>query len=569
MGRRNQIVDSSDESDHDIPNENHLVDVEAEESSEQSDSDSGDSSSQLGDDLLDVEAVDPDHAPFSPIDSSPLEPFPQFVKLPPELRQRVWEFFCPDLASKHGRILPILCSFVDRPGSGSTAYSRWALTDGNVTLEQQTERVRVLGAVHHESRELMVKRFPDTLPIHAGGWGAAVRFSGHRDVVAVEFSIYRSVIHQSFSGALDDVVYDNVRHVAFSNTHRPFHEGSDRTPMDHPLRWQMLRLLKAFPRAETAFVWMLNWDLPINTRWAASPMAGHYLLQTHEEETGVGEDADWMFCWPDTANHPDFSKYNVIEPFRRTMNETDLEAINEYGVKIAPLVVFELARGMEEFDHLVHEHDCGIPIDQDDGRPPFDETQSENEYESEGIDDSEIIDEEESSEDELIPRPIQASDSSEADDTLDEELETAGEHGPAGGARRRKRAIVSDSDDDSDGGQSPAKRARTGSVSAVRSDDFDDPNARSDGSEPQSGESDDDDDDQPPVRLSLAERLRQFRVNNPISSDGEGSNGGVRGEDDEDEEDEYEDTDGIVEDLPHAAAIYEMYGGDGSDNSDW
>ena len=591
MARRNLVVDSSDDSDHDSDHAEaqdvaHLVDVEAEESSDRSDSDSDDLSSETEDGLLDLEAEDSKYAPFSPIDSSALESFPQFARLPPELRQRVWEFFCPELTNKYGRVVPVCAEIFDLTGK-----PHWLLTDRTTTLEQQTEPIRILAAVHHESRDLVVKRFPDTLPLHAGSDGdAEVRFNGDRDIIAIEFDHRCPIIElkSDVRRSAGPGVCDNVRHIAFNLIHPYVHDGKAIIVTD--FCQGMLDMLIKFPKAETAYVWVDCFTYPVNTRWTGTSFARHYYLQTYEEEPGLGEDTEWIFCWPDTVKHPDFSKYNVIEPFRREVSEEYVERFDAIGVKFAPLVSFNLDRGMDEYDRLFHENLSGMPVDEDDYRE-LSEDEVEiagygpntgydtglDEYESEGIDDSEIIEEEESSEDEVIPQPLEATDTIVLDDSSDDNDDEVipprrrqrvvgsptsliSQDEPVGGAssRGRKRRIVSDSDDDdSDGVQPAPKRARTGNVaSAARNEDSNDSDESSDESKSQSGSSDDsddedDDDDVPPPRLSLAERLRQFRDDNPIPSDEEGSSGGVSDESEDDEEDEEEDDahGGFIDDM--------------------
>lgn len=561
MARRNLVLDSSDESGNDSDNAaaqevNGLVDVEAEESSDESDSDSDDSSSDTADGLLDLEAEDSKSAAFSPIDPSPLESFPQFARLPPELRERVWEFFCPELGSKHGRVMRFMADYI--PQHDPAKPAQWVLTDRNATLDQQTELFRIVGAVHHESRESVVKRFPDTLPIYAGSGDAEVRFNGRRDIIAIEFDHTNPVIRQGPSTRRSaGHVYGNIGHVAFSLVHH--YVSENRAVIDGDFCTGMADMLTNFPKAQTAYVWVENWELPISTRWAAAPFACHYLAQTYEQEPGLGEDAEWIFCWPDTVNHPDFSKYNVIEPFRREVGEESLESLDAIDVKFAPLVSFDLSSGVKEFYRLVDDYESGIPIDQDDDRPVSEDEsgdESLDEYESEGIDDSEIIEEdgEESEEEEIIPRPRRVQ---MIGAPLEEsrDAEPAVEDGLVGGvtSRGRKRRIVSDSDDDSDGGEPTPKRARTGNAAPTVSND--DSNESSNESKSQSGSSDDDndgdddddddnDDDVPPARLSLAERLRQFRDENPIPSDDENSSGEISDEEDEDDDEDDDDDDG-------------------------
>jgi hypothetical protein len=559
--------DSNDSSSS--PGDGHL-DVEAEEasdeSSDQSDGNSDDSDSNRGNEFLDMEAIDSRNAPPSPIDCSPLRSFPQFVRLPLELRQRVWELFCPDLESRVTRVVPLNLT-ATYPGKGASPY--WNFTDVNVTLQDQTRLVRAVSAVHHESRAFVLRRFPDKLPITYGfGAEAYVRFNGDKDILALQFTEPRD--------ALDVIVDDPsisknheikwVRRIAFGNCW--LHQDVS----------TMRSVLAKFPQVETVFFWVHLADATFNARWAASPFAKRYYQQISEEIDGFQHDLDFIFCWPDFANHPDFAKYHIIPDFRDSVDEVSLELFDSQGVTLAPMLSFDLSEDIEEYERLLLENEKGIPVDQDDGvdrTDPYEHSQTGwlDEYESEGIDDAEVEDYAESSEDEVIPGPIESPDSSEAGDSGDdkEPVPAGGVEAVGGGpSRGRKRRVVSDSDDDDNGGEPAAKRIRVSNAASAAHDDGsgehdEEGGAESNGSGEGSDESESsqssasDDEDQPPVRLSLAERLRRFRDDNPIPSDEDSSDTAgheeVGDEDDEDKDDEDEDGgedergDGFIDDM--------------------
>ncbi|CAK7240716.1 MAG: hypothetical protein STHCBS139747_002163 [Sporothrix thermara] len=96
--------------------------------------------------------------------------FPQFQKLPPELRMRIWETFCSQLRRKN-RVIQVMLQSDGR------------LTPA-VTLDQQTEPVRRFMSICRETRAMGLQALPDTLPIgvseHDDG---VVRFNAKTDVV--------------------------------------------------------------------------------------------------------------------------------------------------------------------------------------------------------------------------------------------------------------------------------------------------------------------------------------------------------------------------------------------------
>lgn len=585
-----QVEDSSDDtSDGDSDDSNSSpgdgrLDLEAEENSdgsstEQSNGESNDSDSNPGNEFLDMEAMDSTNAPPSPIDSPPLESFPQFVRLPPELRQRVWELLCPDLESGVTRVVPVNIA-TTYPESISSPI--WHFADVNVTLQDQTRLIRVVSAVHHESRALVVRRFPDRLPIRYDTVNDGyIRFNGDKDILALQFTkplLIDGMPHDSSIPRNRKVKW--VRRVAFDTSwfHQPF--------------FDMKSVLAKFSQVETVFFWVHLADATFNVRWTASPYANRYHQQTSEEIDGFQHDLDFIFCWPDFTNHPDFAKYHIIPAFRDSVSKGELEFLDSKGVTFAPMVSFDLSSEVKEYDRLRRENEEGIPVDQGDGLTSVYDSelgsgpQSVDEYESEGIDDAEIEEYDESSEDEVIPGPIGLTDGSGSGDSGDDEgPEPAGGDEPVGGgpSRRRKRRIVSDSDDDDDDDEPVAKRVRfSNAASAAHGDDSDEHDeeggAESNGSSGGSDESESsqpsasDDEGQPPVRLSLAERLRQFRDDNPVPSDEDSSDTAghdeAGDEDDESEDDDEDDEDerggGFIDDMAEDSEDE----GDGSQESD-
>ncbi|CAK7213200.1 hypothetical protein SBRCBS47491_001721 [Sporothrix bragantina] len=97
-------------------------------------------------------------------------PFPQFQKLPPELRMRIWETFCSELRRKN-RVVQVMLQNDGR------------LTPA-VTMDQQTEPVRRFMRICRETRAMGLVALPDTLHIgvsqHDDG---VIRFNAETDIV--------------------------------------------------------------------------------------------------------------------------------------------------------------------------------------------------------------------------------------------------------------------------------------------------------------------------------------------------------------------------------------------------
>ncbi|KAK8913268.1 hypothetical protein H634G_08498 [Metarhizium anisopliae BRIP 53293] len=559
-----------------------------------SDSDaSSDSGSQNGVRLIDDEAEESDSygaATFS--DYSPLTAFPQFMRLPVELRRHVWELFCPDMVAT----TRVLCftlspsSAIMRRPDDHSAKDHWSLAD-------QTEELRAMLATHRESRTMALKRFPDKLRMDAGSGDAVVWFNRERDVVYMYgFETYRTYhlpgfaeeVHQA---VISQDVVDNSR---------------------------VTRARATFPNLKRLYIGMEHYDLRRREkRWCGTDYVHRYVVQTYRREIGLGEDTEVLYCWPDVDRHPDFARYAISNVYKHDHEVAEtMEAAKDAGTEVLPMVVFEYESGIARWEELRAMKD--IPVLDDGSEDDSDETDTEqdgsqeetdsNEYESEGIDDSLIEEQSESSEDEIVPTGDAGLFSSpEVSD--DEE---AGDIAPV--KRSRKRKVVSDSEEeepqtkrvrsrvvmdssDDDDGEELQTRGRQSHAVVVSDDgdeDEDNPETQSgklravgdldgedevgivggrsrtrprktatsdseDETDGSGSDSDLEEEDEQPKRISLAERLRRAREEHPVSS---GSEEGSQDDNDEEEGEEEDDSDDEEEGL------LDVMAGEGDDEDD-
>lgn len=102
--------------------------------------------------------------------------FPQFMRLPVELRFRIWDAISPNL--KHGgRVLNVFVDLIE-PDDASEPYP-WP----GELLDFQTESARMMLSTHHESREHALKMYPHSFPIIDGEY--CVRFHRDRDIISL------------------------------------------------------------------------------------------------------------------------------------------------------------------------------------------------------------------------------------------------------------------------------------------------------------------------------------------------------------------------------------------------
>ncbi|SPO06399.1 uncharacterized protein DNG_09088 [Cephalotrichum gorgonifer] len=94
--------------------------------------------------------------------------FHRFERLTPELRARVWKYYCPALADQ-----PLILQF--------SLLNNFILT--GESLASHTETVRAMLAVNRESRPLALRELPDALDIYPKTMKAIVRFRRERDII--------------------------------------------------------------------------------------------------------------------------------------------------------------------------------------------------------------------------------------------------------------------------------------------------------------------------------------------------------------------------------------------------
>ncbi|KAK1983671.1 hypothetical protein LZ30DRAFT_587883 [Colletotrichum cereale] len=327
--------------------------------------------------------------------------FPEFRRLPIELRHRVWQFFCPDLA-----LFPRVLSFqiVCSPKQDSIWES--------ATLENQIAAASAMLAVHHESRELALKAFPDTLAIREGR--RVVRFHKQRDVVHLNGQKKTWRHNMNVPGFSENVV-----NLAMDTNLDP---------------WEM-RLLLEFRNLKNVFdfTWYNERRIPHRLRWCASERIHRYEIEQLQRNVHTGEDLHFIYCWPDVEKHRDFAqqKAGMTERFETAMVEVedireerpdfmedeDVARLGEIDYWQMTCFGWDAADRFEAFlaQHGVADGDMpasdGSDDDGEDGSDESDDSSDQNEYESDGIDDATIDGESgDEDEDDLAIDTRQASD---------------------------------------------------------------------------------------------------------------------------------------------------------------
>ncbi|KAG6282665.1 hypothetical protein E4U48_003500 [Claviceps purpurea] len=421
---------SSSDSNNSIRNHNSLIDDEAEESGEES---SSGHDSRNG-------------------DAAPRPAFPQFMQLPPELRHQIWHLYCPDLSAK-ARVL----QFSVGPSSAILQRPDHYSVKDHFSLADQTESLRVMLSMNSESRSIALRKYPDELIMDAGSGNAIVRFRKETDVVILpDWKSHTKYFLPGFADRVESVSVD------------PTESQREALGIDEEFDSNDGTILKVVPAMKSLFpnlkrlytLWSgLFQSTNLMEEWCGTDFVHTYLVETHERESGLGEDTKSLFCWPDLDEHADFTNH-----IPRLCSR---ERIKDSGLEVWPLVEFESQSGIKMYEKMrrlylnpnlwpdLNVGDSDDPTT-DSSHITLGDSDSDadgtdlNEYESEGIDDEEIIEIEGSSEDELLQGEPGRFSSPESDDVeVLAEVETEPvEHVEPVPRSRKRKAIVVDSDDD-------------------------------------------------------------------------------------------------------------------------
>ncbi|KAL2114650.1 hypothetical protein VUR80DRAFT_2630 [Thermomyces stellatus] len=271
---------------------------------EAADSEDGDSSEE-GEEEPDAGSEDGNVEPL----------FPRFMYLPPELRRRIWEFFCPEVLG-----MPRILEFVWDMGLNEQSISEGSSTD-NVT-----EPSRTLAAVHRETREIALRAFPEALKL--SDRRGLVRFSAHWDIVMLQH-VRQSDADQEWrpvSGFSKKVTNLAINLDTLSDMPNNVVES----------------LVKTFPKLRILYPYFQRHDYEAETIWVDSDKVNRFTLRTVDDTAGLMRQEERLYVWPDLVNHKEFAVENIGPEFIRLgkiwpMREGD-EGLEDYPAEMWPMV---------------------------------------------------------------------------------------------------------------------------------------------------------------------------------------------------------------------------------------
>ncbi|KAI1483593.1 hypothetical protein F4774DRAFT_365939 [Daldinia eschscholtzii] len=535
------------------------------------DYDSDESGSEDANYLLDMEAAESEGEYDDTSSTAEQFYFPQFKSLPPELRAHIWEFFDPDLRAK-ARVFYMIVR--------RSPIEFWR----SATLIEQTAPARAMLATHRESRALALKSYPDTIGIHRGT--GIIRYNSERDVILVSIgSVLRPNDLEEFVSSLGA-----TKNLGFEYLREANEEILHSRLASHPT-------LKAVFRCYDSHDYSSR-----ELRWCASDSVHRfYTLQTENDMILGSQPLKSMYCWPDLEDHREFAEEHA---------QTIVEHPKPFT--IWTMIEFSFSEGLRRYERLkaaaLSSEEWGSDEESEHDSIFLDDDM----YESEGIDDATIESDSASDEenDDLVVQsgsdeddmsvfngfsPIQdenpelyLGDGIEVGSFSSLEPESPSHHDDASesdlsdeepvqkSARRKRRIVSSDDEDEPDDKDDeevkplsrPAKRSRIVlSDTEDEDDEGTDEDTKQDRDVVYESEESDESEDEEPVKtksMSLFEKLKQYRQENPISSnsdagsdieasigseDWDGSNNDTFPDDEVEDEDELRENGGQLTDI--------------------
>lgn len=234
--------------------------------------------------------------------------FPQFQQLPPEIQRHIWKLFCPDLAAK-ARVLQFQEMTPQEDGSGP-----WRPT-GCWRLRDQTKALREMSAVNRDSREMVMRRYPDTLKIYGEEGDGELRINNRTDIFYF-IVVYEPEVFQHLGGNFEQVAAES---------------------------WENFRdFANCFPQLKTIYYAVGSDEMRTRViEWCGSPQVCSAKIETIKEP-GYEDDAfNSIYCWPGPSSSSCDHVLRAKERFADTVEPALRDDMEQRGIRIAEMVSFD------------------------------------------------------------------------------------------------------------------------------------------------------------------------------------------------------------------------------------
>ncbi|SPO06401.1 uncharacterized protein DNG_09090 [Cephalotrichum gorgonifer] len=205
--------------------------------------------------------------------------FARFSSLPPEIRWKIWEAYCPELGPQ-----PLSLQIDIDPNVDEVRPGQW--------LFRQTLPVRRILSLSRDSRSYALKALPNTISLRKGR--GIVRYSAQRDVIRLHPTIFAGPRDEKFAWRPVTGFSDQVVSLTFNLEAMP---------------WKKMKALDffkfclSFPRLRYIFTSAWGASYPEkNLQWCASDYVHRVGLKLHQGDDPAGG-VEMVYCWPSLPRH--------------------------------------------------------------------------------------------------------------------------------------------------------------------------------------------------------------------------------------------------------------------------
>ncbi|KAL9948849.1 hypothetical protein D7B24_004948 [Verticillium nonalfalfae] len=254
--------------------------------------------------------------------------FPQFMRLPIELRALIWHHFCDDLNVSH-RVLEFSIH--------RNMHGKWKAFAGSSLLARTTAS-RAMLSVYHETRNLYLGRYPHALDFSTEeAKPATFHFNRDSDIIMISASdIDNGLEHPAPSSHADGPdafeipgFSDRINHLGVQ---LPLNRGSDVDLVPYQYFLSMRNLKAVYPCFDVDAHQIHVSDL----KWCFSDHAVSCHADTEEIEPGLGEDFEMIYVWHDPIAECDeegdcspVTAYTGLGPLRESLVHFDEDEFDE------------------------------------------------------------------------------------------------------------------------------------------------------------------------------------------------------------------------------------------------
>ncbi|KAG7113673.1 hypothetical protein HYQ45_007095 [Verticillium longisporum] len=257
--------------------------------------------------------------------------FPQFMRLPIELRALIWHHFCDDLNVSH-RVLDFAIH--------RNVHGKWKAFAGNSLLARTTAS-RAMLSVYHETRNLYLGRYPHALDFSTEeAKPATFHFNRDSDIIMISAGDIENGLehpaaysHADGPGAFEIPGFsDRINHLGVQ---LPLDRVSDGDLVPYQYFLSMPNLTAVYPCFDVDAHQVHVSDL----KWCVSDHAVSCHADTEEIEPGLGEDFEMIYVWHDPNAECNeegdcalLTAYTGLGPLRESLvhfDEDDYDELSE------------------------------------------------------------------------------------------------------------------------------------------------------------------------------------------------------------------------------------------------